>query len=282
MNNIIKSLIFFLFFTSLSKADDCAGEQGRYGNGLSWSNHVCKFLISTRVDSPPQKNFVFNDEGLVQVFSDFAKTDAQKTNVGYRVYYIFPLQTKKQLTSKSSEQLDLTHTSGARFKFNKFGEISSPDLKLKYDSKIDPENKGGLEIESFPKGVVFDLGYRKNNSPKENPEGKIIVTDKNLKKCIIANSDFHIVTKYDSKPRYKTNEAIHTFLSNKCPNLDISDFLKPLKKDIEVVTRPSKLGTSPKKEEDISTNETPRSISKEAMDELDSVIKKIEKSGIQK
>jgi hypothetical protein len=63
------------------------------------------------------------------------------------------------------------------------GVMSSSDLKMVVSKDINSSNKGGVEIKNYPKGLVFDLGYRMGNTPVLNPDTVITVTDKNNKKC---------------------------------------------------------------------------------------------------
>lgn len=284
MNNQSAFIFTLLVFSSVVSAKDCPEKFGRYGEGKTYQNMFCKIAVQADSSKPEtNRSMTFTDEGLVQVFSNLAGSTSSST--GARVYYLFPLKNKQAVIEESADHLSVSHASGVEFDFDKTGNISSPQLKMKVSKTISHENKGGVEIESFPQGLVFDLGYRIGNTPTLNKNAVVTVTDKNNKKCTMLNNDFNKVEGYSVELRYKTNEELHKFLSKKCANLDLSDLLRPMKAKLQAVVKPSELGSAPKKNAEASQNDSQR-LFKPNYDELDSLVNELNKNkenkGIQK
>lgn len=275
MNTLLISILVSLptIFTTTLKADECAMTAGKYGKSIQYQDMLCRILVTAdRTDSKSFRSLTFNNDGAIQVFSNY--TNGAKEANGARVFYIFPLNKKKEISEISSEQLVVDHQSGAKFTFDKNGRVSSPNLNMSFSKGINGQNKGGMEIENYSKGLVVDMGYKAFGTPLLNASNPVVVTDKNNKKCNIVNSDLNIVTKENVKPRYKTNEALHSFFAKKCPGLDISDLIKPFKKDLEVVTKPSTVGAAPKVEEDIKISDESRK-DKETVDDMEALVEEI-------
>jgi hypothetical protein len=175
------------------------------------------------------------------------------------------------------------HPSGVIFDFDKTGRVSSPDLKMKVSKEINSQNKSGIEIENFPKGLVVDLGYRMGASPINNKNAAVTITDKNNKKCSMVNSDLNKITKDDVELIYKTNEELHKFLAKKCPKLDISDLLKPMKQELDAVMATKKVGDAPKKVVDTKENDSKRDAKNvDGYDTMEDLLQDIEKGAVQR
>lgn len=246
MKTSIKLGLCFIASTSVFFGKECPEEIGKYGNMKQYQNMFCRVMIAAeRKDDKSYRNLTFTDEGLIQVFSNFPGT-TNSNSTGARVYYLFPFKTQKKINEANESGLKMTHTSGAKLNFDQNGKMSSPDLVMKVDSDVNSKNKSGIEIESFSKGLVVDLGYRMGNTPTLNKDAVATITDKNKKKCTMKNSDINKITKDEVQLIYKTNEALHGFLSKKCPGLDISDLMKPMEEDVKVVQKAKQIGQAPK------------------------------------
>lgn len=245
MKTIFKIICLSALTISFAYAKTCDEKYGKYGNDIQYQNAFCTFFISsTKINSDSYRNVTFSDTGLVQFFSNFPGT-TNSNSTGARVYYFFPVRGEKEITSVDTNNLNVKHSSGVNFNFDKNGNITSPDLKMKIDKNINSKNKGGVEVESYSKGLVIDIGYRMGNSPTLNKNATVTITDKNSKKCTMPNSDFHSIDKYNVELKYKTNEAMHRFLKGKCPGLDLSDLKSPISNEVQVITKPSSLGAPP-------------------------------------
>jgi hypothetical protein len=214
----MKFLIAFFIFSTLAYGNDCPEIFGHYGESRAYQDMFCKILV--RADTPETtktRNFVFNEQGLIQVYAEIDNSD------GFRVYYLFPIKTKQNIDEADDQHLSATLASGVVFNFDKAGIVSSSQISMKV-SDISHKNKGGIEIERFPDGLVVDLGYRIGKSPLENLKSKITIIDKNNKKCVINNNELHrSMSDDDVELRYKTNDALYEFFSKRCPGLDVSD-----------------------------------------------------------
>ena len=245
-SKILLSLSFCTLISATSLcAEKCPEVSGQYGDGIQYQNMFCRIFISAdKTDPKSYRNITFTEQGLLQVFSNFPGT-TNSNSTGARVYYLFPIRENQKITSMDETHLSVTHSSGVQFEFSKNGTFSSKDLKMKVSKEINSQNKSGVEIESYPKGLIVDLGYRMGNTPVLNPKAVVTITDKNKKKCTFLNSEFNKIEKYEATLIYKTNESFHKFLSIKCPELDISDLLIPAKDNLKVLTNAKTLGISP-------------------------------------
>jgi hypothetical protein len=278
MSNLSK-VIFSLAILSTSSylfAKDCPTTSGKYGDGIQYQDAFCRiFVTADKIDSTSNRNIIFTNEGLIQVFSNFPGT-TNSNSTGARVYYLFPFRTDKKINAIDASHLSVTHPSGVQFEFDKNGRLSSPDLKMKVSKEINSKNKSGIEIESYPKGIVIDLGYRMGNTPTLNKNAVVTITDKNQKKCVLANSEINKIDKDNAELIYKTNESLHKFLAKRCSQLDISDLLAPASDNLKVVSKPSRLGASPSIDRSGTTDDSKRS---PKPDSLDSLIQTLEKNG---
>jgi hypothetical protein len=270
--NLIISLAYF--FNSNVFAKDCPTNFGKYGDGRSYQDVSCRLMVSSdRKDSSTYRNITFNNDGLIQVFSNFPGT-TNSNSTGARVFYLFPKRSDHFMYSASSDGLSFTHPSGASFVFDKSGRMNSKDLKMTVASEINSKNNSGIEMSKYSSGIIIDIGYKMGNSPTLNKNGAIYVTDKNGKKCSLKNTDIHRIKGSEVELIYKTNKDLHTFLSKSCPNLDLSDLIeKPL--DLKVVSKPRVLGEAPRQDSYQEIDDSKRS-AKPQIDSLDSFIDSIE------
>lgn len=277
INKILYTSVFAIsLINSNLYAKDCPVNSGTYGNGLGFQDIACKIMIgSDRNSSTSYRNFLFNDAGLIQIFSNFPGT-TNSNSTGARIYYLFPIKGKKEITSHDSNHLSITHPSGVQFNFDKSGRASSPDLKMKISSQVNSNNKSGVEIESYSKGIVVDIGYRMGNTPTLNKNATVTITDKGGRKCNFPNSEFHRINGDKAELIYKTNESLHKFLNKKCPALDISDLLSPVEKNLKTITKPSSLGTAPGKEMPPESNDSKRE-AKSTREKFDDLVRALEK-----
>lgn len=279
MNNLFK--IILLLSSSSLYAATCPEARGKYGDGIQYQDMFCRIMVSAdKTDSKSYRNITFTDEGLVQIFSNFPGT-TNSNSTGARVYYLFPYKEQKSITQIDAEGLSVKHPSGVRFNFDKNGKPSSPDLQMKVSKEINSQNKSGVEIESFPNGIVVDLGYRAGASPTNNKNAVVTITDKNKKKCTMVNSDINKINKDDVELIYKTNEELHKFLSKKCPKLDISDLLKPMKETLQAVTSSKKTGLAPAASKNPKENDSKRE-AKPVYDTMEDLLRDINRGTIQR
>lgn len=265
----------FLLCSNQIFSKDCPTSFGKYGNGLQYQDVSCRLMVSSdRIDSSTYRNITFNDDGLIQIFSNFPGT-TNSNSTGARVFYLFPKRSTKSTYKATSEGLTFAHPSGADFFFDKAGKMSSKSVKMTVASNINSKNNSGIEISNYPQGIVIDIGYKMGNSPTLNKNGVVTITDKNFKKCSIKNTDFHKITGSDVQLIYKTNKDLHSFLSKVCSQLDLSDLLeKPI--DLKAVSKPRILGEAPKNDTALDVDDSKRS-AKPQVDSLDTLIDSLEK-----
>ena len=271
--------LLLMLSLSLAIAKDCPSKSGKYGAGNQYQDMFCRMFISAdRTDSKSYRNFTFTDEGLIQVFSNFPGT-TNSNSTGARVYYLFPLREEKSIKAADENHLSVIHPSGVEFRFDQAGRVSSSELKMKVSKEINSQNKSGVEIQSYSRGLVVDLGYRMGNTPTLNKNGPVTITDKNLKSCKLINNDINIVNKDKVELRYKTNVALHDFLSKKCPGLDLSDLVESNtnSENVKTITRHKSIGSAPLPSVDLGVNDSQRG-AKPQEDSLGSFINSMEKN----
>ena len=278
----MKSTLFFyssfiVMGINLCYAKDCPTNFGKYGDNRSFQDVSCRLMVSSdRMDSTTYRNITFNNDGLIQVFSNFPGT-TNSNSTGARVFYLFPKRAQHFQYSASSDGLSFTHPSGAIFQFNKSGRITSKDMKVAVANDVNSKNNSGIEMSHYSSGIIIDIGYKMGNSPTLNKNGVVIISDKNNKKCTLKNTDIHKIKGSDFELIYKTNRDLHTFLAKVCSNLDLSDLIeKPI--DFKVVSKPRVLGEAPRKDLLQEVDDSKRS-AKPQIDPLDSFIDSIEKNG---
>jgi hypothetical protein len=242
-------IILFALAISLialnSSAKNCPEIFSKYGDNKTYQDAFCKIFVSAeKKESSSYRNLTFNDEGSIQIFSNFPGSTIS-TSTGARVYYLLPFRNEKKVTPLENGTLEVIHPSGVKFNFDRKGNLSSPDLKMKVATDINSTNKGGVEIDNYPQGLVLDFGYRAGNSPILKKNTVVTITDKNYKKCTVLNSDLNKIEKDEVELIYKTNESFHGFLTKHCPNLDLSDFFKPMSEGLSAITKPSFLSRTP-------------------------------------
>ncbi len=75
MKNTIKFLFLFSLIAQTLKAEDCPVVVGKYGNGSKFQSVACRTSISEKaVDDTSYRSVLLNDEGMIQVFSNFPGT----------------------------------------------------------------------------------------------------------------------------------------------------------------------------------------------------------------
>ena len=258
MKNLIKASFFVLSsITCFNAYADCPDAAGNYGNGLGYQDIACRLMIKAdRTGPETNRNITLNNEGMIQVFSNFpGRTNSDST--GARVYYIFPTRQTKSIGAANATRLSVTHSSGVTLNFDRNGRVSSPDLEMRVSPEINSQNRGGVEITNYPHGILIDIGWRLGNTPTMNPAATVTVTDKNNRKCTFPNSEFHRrVGRYDAELIYKTNESLHAFLRGRCPLLNITDLASPAAANISRLNTVRTVGEAPSNNNNPQVNDS--------------------------
>jgi hypothetical protein len=152
---------------------------------------------------------------------------------------------------------------------------------MKVSTEINSKNKSGIEIESYPNGLVVDIGYRMGNSPTTNKKATVTITDKNKMKCNFPNSEFHEIDGDSATLIYRTDASLHTFLAKKCPNLDISDLIAPHFENLKAINDTKMLGNPPTADANPEISDSSRSAAHKQVEELIKHLE-VESSAIQK
>ena len=279
MNTLKIFLVALALYSFEAFTKECPVNTGKYGNNIQYQNMFCRILVNADKTGPDNyRNITVNDDGMIQIFSNFPGT-TNSNSTGARVFYLFPNKIQKKMMA-SPEGFTLTHPSGVVFEFDKNGNLSSDEVKMKISKEINSRNKSGVEIESYSKGLVVDLGYRMGATPVTNKNSPVVITDKNNKKCSIINSDLNVITKDKVELIHKNNPALHKFLSYKCPGLDLSDLLAPLKDDLGKLSVPA-MGKAPLINDKIIINDSGR-IQKTNFNDMDALIKSVENKSKEK
>ena len=120
-------------------------------------------------------------------------------------------------------------------------------------------------------------------SPINNKNATVTVTDKKNKKCTMLNSEFNRINKDEVQLIYKTNGELHKFLAKKCPQLDISDLIRPLKQEIEAVMDAKKTGRAPRASLSDKEDESKRDLkNKDGYDTMEELLEELARGATQR
>jgi endogenous inhibitor of DNA gyrase (YacG/DUF329 family) len=239
MIKIMSFLFIVIFFQGQSlAASKCPDYHGNYGNAKNYQNFACIIMISSdKADTTSYRTINLSQQGQLQVFNSFPGT-TNSNSTGSHDYYLLPYRTDENtIVGHDENEISILLRSGVTLTFDKNGRMSSPDLVMKVDDKINSSNQGGIEIQKYKKGLVVDLGWKRGSAPAKDPQTKVKISDKNGVTCTFLNSELHTFSKYDFVLKYKTNEEFYNFLSKKCSQLDLSDFKQPAEIIKKIITK---------------------------------------------
>ena len=96
MTNLLMNILLHLALPL--NAEDCAMTAGKYGKSIQYQDMLCRILVTAdRTDDRSFRSLTFNNEGAIQVFSNY-KNGAKESN-GARVFYLFPINKKKEISN---------------------------------------------------------------------------------------------------------------------------------------------------------------------------------------
>jgi len=167
------------------------------------------------------RDFLFDSEGLFMVFNSYGPGE-DKDKTGAREYRFFPRKNgdMSYKFDSSTHKLVVTAPSGKVFVFDTVKSllVSLSGTKISQDYKVNPTNKGGVEIVSND-GLLLDGGFSIGQSPSQDPKDKLTFKDAHGHRCQIANGDVHNYTS-DGDVSFKYDDAqLKSFLQNRCPEL---------------------------------------------------------------
>ncbi|MEN0057806.1 MAG: hypothetical protein AAGB31_03140 [Bdellovibrio sp.] len=193
-----------------------------------WSEETktCFFSI-TPLDG--YKELIYRDhlltsQGLFMVFNSFGPGDESVTT-GAREFYMFPRKEKQfsHTWNDETRELIITHVTGDVFTFDsQKAELKSiGQAQVKVADKVDPKNRGGVEISQYP-GLLLDGGFKLGSSPTGVSTAQSTMKDVLGNTCSVKNSElFRYPAGGDIIFRY-TDKALGAFLKKRCPQLKAS------------------------------------------------------------
>lgn len=266
MKTLIKILCVCTLTISTVNAKLCEQNYGldgklipkKYGDNIQYLDLVCMYEItSTKINDEKNRKVLFTEDGQVQFISNFPGSTLSNSS-GSRIYYFFPTRNEQKILTADNNHLLVKHSSGFQINFDKNGNMTSPDLTMKISNDINSENKGGVEIATYSKGLVIDVGYSQGRSPLLDKQGIVTITDKHNKQCLVKNNEFHTIIKFKSVLTHPTNESMYHYLKEKCPELDLFDLMAPLSSEIKNLITPASFGGVPPPEQKAANNNNKR------------------------
>lgn len=236
------NLIFLVIFNlspAFADSPKCKVESFGFGQGMRYQDITCKNtnmkMVSLRANNKNQyRKMITSEDGSILIFNNINKKH------GSRAYYLFPFKEEtKLIDSQNRKSVRLRHSSGTTLNIDGNGNLSSPDLTIKSDPRINESNQGGVVFLNYKNGILFDLGYKANGDPASYKNTDVKITDPNNKTCKVKNKEINTIdSSSNHKLKYKINAQIKEFLRKRCPSLDLSSF------DLQNTTRSNSSSSS--------------------------------------
>lgn len=173
-----------------------------------------------------------DQDGLLFVFSQVAQTGKASKDFGTRSYYLLPVRQKPDFeVNQDTGELVIHLSSGETMILNRDFKIRSfTGVEFEEVEKSSDANKGGLEIKSYGNGILLDAGWTHSNY-NVWPQNSSIFKDRRGVTCKVLNKEIFDFKKNaddsgsapgESSFKYPAKEDLRTYLSKRCPKLDLS------------------------------------------------------------
>lgn len=170
------------------------------------------------------RDFILTNKGSMMVFNSFGE-GSESTSAGAREFYFFPRQRDNFDFSvgESEPRLKLYLNEGIEIHFS--SETGAPiwmnKAVIEVDPKIHRENQGGIEVKNY-EGILLDLGFTMGGAPSSRPKQKAVFRDQLGNSCQVVAKEIFDITPDDTEFRFLTDAELKSFLSSRCPRLDLS------------------------------------------------------------
>lgn len=168
------------------------------------------------------RSFIFT-RGSIMVFNSYDDTVDSTSGTGARVFYFFPRNQTPDITDVGDIVYMKSSTAGISLGFNyKTSAVAGfTGVTATIDPKVNPENKGGVEIKTSPT-LWLDLGFSQGHDPSTETTRTSVFHDIKGKTCGVKNSElFTYIADGDNYFKYD-DAALKTFLKTRCPSLTVN------------------------------------------------------------
>jgi hypothetical protein len=168
------------------------------------------------------RGYLVSAEGLFMVFNSYSDQD-DATATGARVFHFFPRKNMPNAESLNQEshlkfatpQIELILSQ------NQTKILRMTGATIKEDPKVQPGNKGGVEIFSS-QTLYLDSGFALGHDITADADKYSTFYDINRKTCTLQNKELFIYSgDGDSSFRFSDAE-LKAFLKTKCPRLTVN------------------------------------------------------------
>ena len=199
---------------------------------LSRETQKCIVSISGYTDSQGNRRGLYwSGTGEFSVTVSLNREGPSSRNNFVRGFALFPRKNTTpdfMLTPEGGVQI--RHTNSEVFALNpgvRLTSYSGGKIDLVSDDPLNPQDQGGISI--VPRsGLLLDYGWGAGDNPKVKTKGKSTFTDSRGSACTVTNSEI-LVNQYfpdgrlsHASLKHGTDKELRAFLSEKCPQLDVS------------------------------------------------------------
>lgn len=166
--------------------------------------------------------YLISNEGILMVFNSYSASEASSAT-GARVFHFFPRKNTPELVDNGQESI-------LKFAAPQIEMVLSQDktqilrmtgATVKEDPKVQPGNKGGVEISNV-KTLYLDSGFALGHDVTGDPNKYSTFYDINKKSCAVQNKEIFAYTS-DGDTSIRFSDAdLKTFLKSRCPRLSVN------------------------------------------------------------
>jgi hypothetical protein len=135
------------------------------------------------------RSYLLTSSGMLMVFNSYGNGPSS-THTGAREFFFFPREEffNKIIVDTKALTIPINHLATFKFETTRLRLIEQPNLKFATDSKVNRQNRGGVEVIKYA-GVYLDAGFQMGQSPTQNPENKSRFINPQKQICVVKNKD---------------------------------------------------------------------------------------------
>lgn len=214
--------------TSTAPCPEQAVHQGRISARVyQMKSGQCLISVNDQESVDVYRSYSISSSGLFMVFNAFEMWGGTKESDGSRAYFFFPRKHAPSFVEVPKKGIRVHTVSGQEILFSgKTARIASMHgAKFSEDPEVIPDNRGGVELHSF-QGIVLDTGWQLGDVgySRKNRKRSSTFMDSQGRRCAVINQEIfaYDTGKAEVELKHETDAELAEFLSEKCPELDLS------------------------------------------------------------